>query len=269
MTTSPNPELLAEYGTDEVYLANLEKVADDTVFGRGTASRSRSDWGSLQVARGAAQANLAKQRAQAHAINQQLLRLENMRMAGTTENFGGRGTSRSRFIRAMQAQPYMVHPLMMLGGGGMASPESLGSMGNPMGTGTYAGMPNDDIPIGMMDVTASVKVAEATGRDLARTMAKNAQPLTPYDTGAQLGQGVDSIRDGLGNVAVGAGMGLGQAAVGAGRAIGSIGGKMKGGLEAAGRGFRDLMSEEVQATPRWGTGFSPPTDVNMYGSVIY
>lgn len=300
--SAPNPELLEEYGTDEVYLANLEKVASDTWLGMMSMPQAnQSEWGRLVASRGKVQHHIDRQRAQAASINLQFRALESQRMSNTIENFGGAGTRRSRYIRAMQTQPYNVHPLMMagglggmggMGGGGlMSGPGAMGGMGVPAGYGAHVEAPAanpeavmaeggdgamEDLEAAAdMEVTSSVNFAEQMGRAIAREALEKIA-ANAYEVGTHYGRSLDSAEDALGNL----GDAAGQAAVGTGKAIGGasvgLGRKMQGAATGFGRavgalsrGARDYMSRDVQPTPNWGTGFTPATDTNQYGTPIY
>lgn len=306
--TEPNADLLAEYGTDEVYLANLEKVADDTRFGPSMAAMGASEWARLVtgISRGD-QAQIDQQRAAAAALNMQFRQLESQAMATTIENFGGAGTRRSAYTRAMQTQPYAVHPLLFAGGmGGGMSPmmmggavmptAALGGMGLPMGAGAHreapvvhpeAVMPESgpDPEMaaleGEMAVEASVNpdtqhpgftkegaaFADMMGRDIARRMLEKE---AAYEQEAeQVGRGTGMVAQGLGEMSLGAGRAFGEASHSLGqKAVKAL--KAPGNLAgAAARGFRNWMSQDVQPTANWGTGFTPARDVNQYGQPIY
>lgn len=292
----PNPDLLAEYGTDEVLLANLEKVADDTRFGPSLGYMSRSEWARLRAAR--VQSRVDRQRAQAAAINMQFRQLESQAMANTIENFGGAGTRRSAYVRAMQAQPYNVHPLLLAGGmspmmmgGEMAGPEIMGGMGMPMGAGVdreVLASPEGMMPGGPdavmgglereMAVHASAhpgyteageKLAMAMGRDMARVLSGSVKEAAVDPNAYEFGQGMGQVAQGLGAMSMGAGRGIGEASLNlGGRAIRAL--KVPGNIVgSAARGFSNWMNQDVQPTPNWGMGFTPARDVNQYGQPIY
>lgn len=293
---SPNPELLEEYGTDDVYLANLEKAASDTMFGAPMASVSQAEWGRLIVAHAAhQQAKVDRQRAQAAALNLQFRRLEAQRMANTIENFGGAGTRRSAYIRAMQTQPHMVHPMLLAGGyggmgGGLMGPEAMGAMGNPMGAGVHRetpmAHPEGFLPQGQADAemdalegelehvaSADVEIADRMGRDMAHRfweLQKEAQQVpgggdTAEEVGAHYGRSAGQMA----NAVRAMGGAAGEAAVGTGKALVGGAGAIGGALKSVGRGFRDWMAADVQPTPNWGMGYTPASDVNQYGQPIY
>ena len=271
MNDAPNPDLLAEYGTDEVYLAMLEsraykgpeslleKRADDTIFGAPTAGMSRSEWAWLMAAHGARQQTISRQRAQAAVINQQLRHLEGRRMANAVENLGGAGTTRSRYTRALQTQPYMLHPLMMAGGfgggGGMMSPEAMGSMGMPMGAGVDSSMPMDDMP-DLHDVTASI---------MSHILTKQAAPYAPSMVGEEYYGGVGQMPPAV------RGLGAPQwnYQQSAGPPKEGLGTKAKKAIKAVSSGLLNWMSQDVQPTTRWGTGLTPASDVNQFGQPVW
>jgi hypothetical protein len=305
--TQPNTDLLAEYGTDEVYLANLEKVADDTRFGPSMAAMGASEWARLVtgISQGD-QANIDRQRAAAAALNMQFRHLESQAMANTIENFGGAGTRRSAYTRAMQTQPYAVHPLLFAGGmgggmssmmlgGGMMPASALGGMGLPMGAGAHReipaeaamaeGAPDSEMSAleGEMAVEASVDpsvehpgytkegaaFADMMGRDIAHRAVEMLKEAAYEDDAYQMGRGAGQVAQGIGEMSLGAGRAVGEGAHGLGekaiRAL-KVPGKLVG---SAARGFRNWMSQDVQPTPNWGTGFTPARDVNQYGQPIY
>lgn len=308
--TQPNTDLLAEYGTDEVYLANLEKMADDTRFGPSMAAMGASEWSRLVTGISPGdQYNIDRQRAAAAALNLQFRQLESQAMATTIENFGGAGTRRSAYTRAMQTQPYAVHPLLFAGGmgggmgpmamgGAMMHPAALGGMGLPMGAGAHREVPvahpeevmpeaGPDAEMsaleGEMAVEASVDpstghpgytkegaaFADMMGRDIARRTL-DLEKEAAYDQDAyQVGQGAGQVAQGLGEMSMGAGRAFGEGAHSLGeKAIKAV--KVPGKLVgAAARGFRNWMSQDVQPTANWGTGFTPARDVNQYGQPIY
>jgi hypothetical protein len=320
MSDVPHPDLLAEYGTDEVYLANLEKVAASSIFSDDLAMSGQSEWGRLVAAAAAHEQNrIDQQRLQAAIINRQFRQLETGRMANTIENLGGPGSARQSMTRTMQMRPHMLHPMMLARGGyggmgmggGMASPEMLGGMGMPAGTGAYSEPvtrhPEQVMPAGqddpemqaldaeMMEVNASVdfdhfmslggEFADGMGRSMAHlawAMEKSAQPVPPtmpaqpggaaYQSGAHLGQAAGHGQRALKAIKGMAGeaaMGTGSALQGVGSAVEDVGTKTKGVVSSALSGFRDYMSQDVQSTPRWGSGIAPATNVNQYGQPIY
>ncbi len=108
----PNPELLAAYGTDELYLQQLEKRAADTIFGAGTRELSKGDWGRMLVGDPRRQGEVDRFRAEADILNVKFRELESGIMANVVENLGGPGTRRSQFTRMTMTQPYAVHPLL-------------------------------------------------------------------------------------------------------------------------------------------------------------
>lgn len=286
MDVAPNPELLEEYGTDEIYLQNLEKAAADTFFGAPTAAISQAEWARLVTDSGQDQRRVDGQRMQASRINLQLRRLEGVRMGNTIENFGGAGTRRQQYTRALQTQPHMLHPLMLagglggMGGGGMAGPGALAGMGMPIGTGAHMEEAGGDPTEGglealdaEMEVDASVKFAESMGRVLAQAEL-NKEAMTAEEVGGHYGQSAGS----MGKAVRALGNAGGHAAVGTGKAIaGATGGVSKAvansgvgkAVKSVGRGFKDWMNQDVQPQARYGGGFTPATDVNMYGVPIY
>lgn len=253
----PLPELLAAYGTDEVYFRNLEKRAADTIFGAPTARLSRGGFGRLLVG-GRDQRRVDRFRADAEALNQRFRSLETEIMSNSVENLGGPGTQRSAFTRALMTQPYSVHPLLYAqatgGPGGVMPPPA-----------ELAQMPSADDG---MERTAAVAVARRIGVKLAQGMGSYPVPQAyalrppPLTTEPSITQDLESGGAELGRGAVRLGRGLGR---GAGKAMAGTGGL----FQRLGRGLQDFMSSERQPTPRWGTGFAPAKDVNEYGVPVY
>ena len=181
-------------------------------------------------------------------------------MADTIEHAGGPGSRRARFTRARQYQPYALHPLMMtsMGGGGE------------------------------MAVEASAKSAL-----MAQSWAKLAgggpywaqqaggmsppppQPL-PVDVHTQaaqrqLGESARSLGHSAGQAAMATGHGFGQLAQRTGQAAQKALKQPRKStwLTEMGKGMERFMSQDIQPTPRWGTGMPPAANVNQYGVPIY
>lgn len=271
----PNPELLAAYGTDEVYLSNLEKRAADTIFGAQTRAISQGDFGRMLMGGRRDQARVDRFRAEADIMNQRFRALEHQVMANTIENMGGGGTRRSAFTRAMMTQPYAVHPLMYAG--------ALGSPGGPMVPPAMMGSPPPEADLPDADLgaemahTASVSTAVAArlGLKLAHMSkvaqmgqypAPSASGVMPYPPPQST---APSIRQDFSQA--GRELGAGAAHLGRGvtRSFGKAmetGGNLFGRL---GRGVQDFMMSERRTTPRWGTGMAPAKDVNEYGVPIF
>lgn len=286
MTDQPLPELLEEYGTDEIYLANLEKVAADTWVGRGLAEASEGDWGNLRVTTDPRiQRKIYLQRAQAAAMNQHFRRLERQRMATTAENFGGAGTRRSRYIRTMQTQPYNIHPMLMAGGyggggygGEMAGPAMVGGMGVPQGYGVYQEAlsdPGELVPEGRADEVmadfnadadkaASAFIADDMGRAVARAAFDKVASSSPTKK-ERIHRAIAALED----AASSGYTGFGESSMALGEGLQEGHQRFVNAISRVGDKSREVMSGDLQPTPNWGTGLTPATDVNQYGQVIY
>jgi len=263
----PRPDLLEAYGTDEVYLRNLEKRAADTIFGPELRQMSRGDYARMLV-HAAKQQRVDHMRVQAAALNEKFRHLETMQMAETQELFGGPGTQRSRYVRAMMTRPYALHPLMMLQGGAMPLPP---------GAGDYGSMPADSMPGEMPEMAVTASVAAEVGKNMAKhAAAKEAyqqafsppQPVSPppgygapqsmMTEAEQAGAGVKQMGRGALNIVGGVGRGVGKTLSSAGSAMGAIG-----------RRLSDYLASDVQPTPKWGTGMAPAKFTNEYGAPVY
>lgn len=299
----PNPELLAEYGTDEFYYRNLEKRAADTELLGPMLQSMQGGWGKLVVdADRRYQGRIDSQRLQAEALNVKFRRLEGSRFTETRENFGGAGTQRSRYQRQMLSQPYMIHPM-------------------------YAER--------AMPMTRLASVTERVGKKMAKEAAGPDDPHAFYDPGGlasselraqgQLAQAagrgaVGGLEEAIGRPGVAVGekmLGAADAFTGASQALGSsvIGGAKAVGvgmlaagsgalaatvalrgagqatkeklkhlwrstplftplvipqkiLSSVGRGVERYMTTDIQRTPRWGTGVHVPANVNEYGIAV-
>lgn len=289
MSDAPDPELLARYGTDEIYLHHLEKRAADTIFGAPMASISQSDWARLITGNAEQQSRVDHQRLQAAVINLQLRELEASRMRNVVENLGGPGSMRDQYTRAMQTQPYRVHPLMMAGAlrgpdinahQGLLSPGQV-HQSTPVGTGVVREAPvkapervmAEGEPDAVMEdleqeieTTASVKWAKDMGRILAHAeFDKTAQNDTAYQVGGHLGKAVGALGTAGGEAA----LGTGKALMSAGKGVGGAGRAMSSAMRSFARGASDWSKQDVQPTPRWGAGFQPAADVNQYGQLMY
>jgi len=255
----PNPELLAAYGTDEVYLAHLEKRAADTLFGPSTAAAAQGAFGRMVVGGRLHQERVDKFRADADAMNLRFKALEARVMANTIENLGGPGTQRSMFTRSVMMQPYSVYP--MLYANAVTPPQ--------------VGPANADSPEEAVEQRLGVNVDEEMARTAsvstaiaARIGCKLAQlgagfpPLPAVPTEPSIGQDFSQ-----------AGMHLNQGAMqlgrGATRAFGKAVGAAGGALSGVGKGLERFMLTDRKPTTRWGTGIGPARDVNEYGEPIY
>lgn len=266
---TPNPQLMALYGTDTLYRQNLERAfekrAASTVFGEAMQRRLHWPWAQLTTTSGSHQAGIDHQRQEAAEMNHMLAEAEADRMHTPLENMGGPGSQRQMYVRALQTQPYNLSPLLPA----MQDPGMLhGGMHH-----VDSGVPQQALEGMFADAS---KTAQAMGRMLAKYAAEGegvdyggtgqAPPTmeTPQlhrgrAAGASLGNAVEALGTGAGELA----MSTGHAAIGTGQAIGR-------GLGAAGAGFRDWMSQEHQPQgTRWGTGMAPGAQTNEYGQVIY
>ena len=292
--SGPDPELLAQYGTDEAYFSNLEKRASDTIFGPSTMAVNQGSFGRMMVGDPMHQMEVDRFRAEADAMNIKFRALESQIMGNTIENLGGPGTRRSAFTRAMMTQPYGVHPLLYAGG-----PNPVGGFVAPPAA-IRPPPPAEDVPEGdmgeldaaldqEMEVQASVSTAMAArigmklaqmgmypAPDAARYMAPPPMETTaPYVSGMR-GRGTLTPMDDDTTITEdlkGAGQDLTTGTMRLGRGVTRAFGKAvdKGGqlFSRMGRGINNFMLAERQPTPRWGTGTAPARDVNQYGEPIY
>jgi len=310
---SPNPELMEQYGTDVLFLQNLEKRAD-SIFGQPTADLSQSEWGRLMTGQGQEQAGTDRHRMDAAALNLKFRHMESGRMADTIEHAGGPGTRRARFTRAMMYQPYALHPMMMMGGmGGMRGAMMGGAGGGyitPPGTGDFGRPTKLDIPEsgpdpqmqqlegemgqemagqeGGMEVAASASWAKlAAGNPYWSQQPGGMSPPPPQPlpvdahvqaAQGQLGESAKSLGHSAGQAAMAAGHGFGQLAQRTGTAAqkavqaarsGKRGPQKPSWLTRMGKGVESFMSQDIQPTPRWGTGMPPAANVNQYGVPIW
>jgi len=320
---SPNPELMEQYGTDELYLRNLEKRAAwnpksvedvmdietegqklgwakvaDTIFGQPTADLSESEWGRLVTGKDQEQAGLDRQRMDAASLNLKFRHLEAGRMADTIEHAGGPGTRRARFTRAMMYQPYALHPMMMMGGMGGGGAMSSSGYITPPGTGSVGQSAESG---GEMAVEASAQQSWAKlavgnpywGQQPGGMSPPPPQPLpvdahvqaaqrqlgeTARHLGHSAGQATLATGHGFGQLSQDVGHGFGQLAQRTGTAAqravqaarsGKRGPQKPSWLTRMGRGIGSFMAQDIQATPRWGTGMPPAANVNQYGVPIW
>lgn len=257
----------------------LRKLADDNMFLRRLPA---SPWSRLLVAPYPYQARIDALRMGAAAINQQLQEHEAYRMSQTTENLGGPGTSRMRYLRGVLTNPYGVSPLLPYMAGGPMGP--LGPMGLPMGAGVNSYTPPDiDLPRpGQPDPemtaleqgitrTASAR-ADMMGRALAKLAADVGYEAVPPQYVAAVAPPKPSSQQAgqyTASAAAHLGQGLGDAALAAGHGIRAVGGGVGRGLSSFTRGVRDFMSMDTQGGQRWGTGMPPAAMTNEFGQPIH
>lgn len=257
--SGPNPELLAAYGTDEVYLAHLEKRAADTIFGPSTAAAAQGSFGRMIVGGRLHQERVDRFRADADAMNLRFKALEGQVMANTIENLGGPGTQRSMFTRSVMMQPYSVYPMLYAN-----------AVSPPSGGPANADAPGEAVEqrLGVdvneeMARTASVSTAIAVRLGCKLAQMSSGYPMLPAPS-TQPSIGQDFSQAGL-SLNQGA-MQLGRGATRAfGKAVGAAGGVLSG----VGKGLERFMLTDRKPTPRWGVGIGPARDANQYGEPIY
>lgn len=251
----------------------MHKAADDYMY--------RAPWPShmpLHVTTSPAQQRIHALRQNAEYINQQLRQHEAYRMAQTTENFGGPGTQRSRYIRAVMTTPYSVNPMLpYMAGGGM------GPMGIPPGAGVY-NQPTADLDIrpGQPDPemtaletgitrTASVRFGDRVGRELAKVANEYEQEIPPQYVQAVAPPPTQAQSAGksLAGAVSHLGKGLGEGAMAAGHGVRAVSGALGRGVSGVAQGVREFMSQESQGNHRWGLGMPPAAYTNEYGQPIY
>ena len=268
----PNPELLAAYGTDEVYLSNLEKRASDTIFGAQTRALSQGDFGRMMMGSPREQARVDRFRGDADVLNQQFRSLEHQIMSNAVENLGGPGTRRSAFTRAVMTQPYNVHPLMMSMGGGFG--HGMVPQGPPS---AEADLSDADLGAEMVNTAAvSTAMAARLGMKLAH-MSKVAQmgqyPAPDASQYMPVPASLQTAAPSIGQDLVQGGKEVGVGAAHLGRGVTRAFGKavQTGGnlFSRIGQGVGDWAMNERRTTPKWGTGTAPAKDVNEYGQPIH
>jgi len=187
----PNPELLAAYGTDEVYLSNLEKRGADTIFGAQTAALSRGDFGRMRMGSPRDQRHVDRFRSEADLMNQKFRVLETQLLANTVENMGGPGTRRSAYIRAVMTQPYAVHPLMGLYGGGQYA-------GAVLPPSAETEMPREDMGDVDSDMARTASVSTAMAARLGAKLAHMTKAANAGVVGLAAPFAVNALAQGLG-----------------------------------------------------------------------
>lgn len=283
MTDGPDPILLQAYGTNEVYLRNLEKVAD-TQFSVPMAAATAGEWGRLLTAKGK-QEQVDRQRLDAQELNLRFRQLEAERMQEVQERFGGPGTIRARYQRLMMSQPYMLHPMMAgaaMHGVGPGEEElevtaSARRCGASLAKQAYQNLP--ELPPAEMDFGGTMPASTAAPHlRAARRHMGQALGEVAVGEGHALGNASQRTGNRIGQAATGLGSRLGDASVALGgrlqeqsqqpgtlRRLAGIPGRMFGSF---GRGVENFMQGEVQPTVRWGAGIHPAANVNEYGIAI-
>lgn len=260
----------------------LTKTADDYSMARPmSAAMMRPHL--LQRAVTPEDRRLVRMRMEAEALNHQLRHYEAARMSQTIENFGGPGTERSRYVRAIMMNPYSVNPMLpYMGGSGM------GPMAIPPGAGVYGGSPSvgDDPGQKPAEMTAleqgmtrTASVSMAAAQEMGRMLAKQANgvyedygqppPAPQYVQAVQRPSRAQAAGKSLASAVGHFGKGLGESAMAAGHGIQAASSAIGRGVHGAASGVRDFMSQEQQGGQRWGLGMPPAAMTNEYGQPIY